>query len=256
LKQFFAPLLEPLGAIWLLMALSVFVLLWRRERRSALWLMAPTVLLFLAGSTPLAEMLVGEAERLYANGNIAALAPADAAIALGGTQRASAYDVYGFSIGPAEERILAVAELVRLRKAKILVLGGSTQSVPSKPGVPTMSLVRNWLLASGLATTRVTNLGICANTHDEAVQFSKMKGLEGWQKVILVTSALHMRRAEAVFRKQGVEVTPVACDFQVYGILGAPGFPSPFPHQHRLDLLSLYLHEQLGWWVYKWRGWV
>ena len=47
------------------MALSVFVLLWRRERRSALWLMVPTVLLFLAGSTPLAEILVGAAERPY-----------------------------------------------------------------------------------------------------------------------------------------------------------------------------------------------
>ncbi len=31
---------------------------------------------------------------------------------------------------------------------------------------------------------------------------------------------------------------------------------SPFPRQHRLELLSLYLHEQIGWWVYRWRGWV
>ena len=238
------------------MALSVFVLLWRRERRGALWLMVPTVLLFLVGSTPLAEILVGAAERQSATGDVRAVVTSDAAVALGGNERASAYDVYGFAIGQSDERILTAAELVRLGKAKTLVLGGSAQSTPGKPGVPTMWLVRNWLLASGLVTTRVTNLGICANTHDEAVQFSKLKGLEGWQKVILVTSALHMRRAEAVFRKQGVEVTPVACDFQVYGVLGAPGFPSPFPRLHRLDLLSLYLHEQIGWWVYRWRGWV
>src|ERR1035437_1363391 len=256
MKQCFAPLLEPLGAIWLLMVLSVVVLLFRRERRTALWLMLPTVLLFLVGSTPLAELLVGAAERPHATGSVTALGQADAAIALGGTQRSSAYDVYGFSIGPSEERILAVAELVRLGKAKTLVLGGSTQSIPGKPGVPTMSLVQNWLAASGLATARVTHLGICANTHDKALQFRKLKEAEGWQKVLLVTSALHMRRAEAVFRKQGVDVTPVACDFQVHGVLGAPGFPSPFPRQHRLDLLSLYLHEQIGWWVYKWRGWV
>jgi uncharacterized SAM-binding protein YcdF (DUF218 family) len=65
-----------------------------------------------------------------------------------------------------------------------------------------------------------------------------------------------MRRAEAVFQKQGVDVTPVACDFQVYGVPRTSGFSSPFPRQHRLDLLSLYLHEQIGWWVYRWRGWV
>jgi uncharacterized SAM-binding protein YcdF (DUF218 family) len=256
MKQCFAPLLEPLGAIWLLMVLSVVVLLFRRERRTALWLMLPTVLLFLTDSTPMADMLVGAAERRYATGNIAALAPTDAAIALGGNERASAYDVYGFAIGQSEERILAVSELVRLGKAKTLVLGGSAEGIPGRPGVPTMALVRNWLVSSGLATTRVTHLGICANTHDEALQFRKLKEAEGWQKALLVTSALHMRRAEAVFRKQGIDVTPVACDFQVYGVSGASGFNSPFPSQHRLALLSLYLHEQIGWWVYKWRGWV
>src|ERR1039457_3140126 len=97
------------------MALSVFVLLWRRERRSALWLMVPTVLLFLAGSTPLAEILVGAAERPYGQRaeDRGQRAQADAAVALGGNERASAYDVYGFAIGQSEERILAVAELVR-----------------------------------------------------------------------------------------------------------------------------------------------
>ena len=177
---------------------------------------------------------------------------------MGGNERASAYDVYGFAIGQSDERILTAAELVRLGKAKTLVLGGSAEGIPGRPGVPTMALVRNWLVSSGLATTRVTHLGICANTHDEAIEFRRLKDAEGWQRVILVTSALHMRRAEAVFRKQGVDVTPVACDFQVYGVSGGSGsgFPSPFPRQRRLDLLSLYLHEQIGWWVYKWRGWI
>ena len=256
MKHCFAPLLEPLGAIWFVMVLSVLALLVRRQWRSALWLVVPTLLFFLLGRTPLAEMLVGAAERPYATKNIAAMAPADAAVALGGNQRASAYDVYGFAIGQSEERILAVAELVRLGKAKTLVLGGSTESVPGKPGVPIMWLVQTWLVSSHLTTASVTNLGICSNTHDEALQFRRLKGAEGWQRVLLVTSALHMRRAEAVFRKQDVEVIPVACDFKVYGVWGASGFPSPFPSQHRLDLLSLYMHEQIGWWVYKWRGWV
>jgi uncharacterized SAM-binding protein YcdF (DUF218 family) len=166
MKQCFAPLLEPLGAIWLLMVLSVVALLFRREWRSALWLMLPTVLLFLTGSTPMADMLVGAAERQSATGNVQSVATSDAAIALGGNERASAYDVYGFAIGESDERILTAGELVRLGKAKTLVLGGSAEGIPGRPGVPTMALVRNWLVSSGLATTRVTHLGICANTHD------------------------------------------------------------------------------------------
>jgi uncharacterized SAM-binding protein YcdF (DUF218 family) len=256
MKHCFAPLLEPLGAIWFLMVLGVMALLLRRKWQGALSLMAPTLLLFLLGSTPLAEMLVGKAERPYAPGNVAALPQADAAVALGGTHRVSACDIYGFSVGQAEQRILAVAELVRLGKARTLVLGGSTQSISGKPGVPTMALIQRWLVSSGLTTANVTNLGICANTHEEALQFRRLQDAEGWQRVLLVTSALHMRRAEAVFRKQGINVTPVACDFQVYGVSGASGFYSPFPSQHRLDLLSLYFHEKIGWWVYKWRAWV
>src|ERR1035437_5604826 len=118
MKQCFAPLLEPLGAIWLLMALGVLVLLFRREWRSALWLMLPTVLLFLTGSTPMADMLVGAAERQSATGNVQSVATSDAAIALGGNERASAYDVYGFAIGQSEERILAVSEIGRPGETK------------------------------------------------------------------------------------------------------------------------------------------
>jgi hypothetical protein len=57
-----------------------------------------------------------------------------------------------------------------------------------------------------------------------------------------------------LFKRQGIEVTPVAADFQA---LGVPKDPfSPFPRQHRLFLLALYLHEKIGWWVYRTRGWV
>ena len=100
----------------------------------------------------------------------------------------------------------------------------------------------------------MTNLGICINTHDEAVAFRKLAQSQGWSKVMLVTSALHLRRGVALFKKQGIEVTPVAADFQV---LGVPQDPfSPFPRQHRFFLLALYLHEKIGWWVYRARGWV
>ena len=100
----------------------------------------------------------------------------------------------------------------------------------------------------------MTNLGICINTHDEAVAFRKLARSQGWSKVLLVTSALHLRRAVALFKQQGIEVTPVAADFQA---LGVPPDPfSPFPREHRLFLMTLYLHEKIGWWVYRLRRWV
>jgi uncharacterized SAM-binding protein YcdF (DUF218 family) len=122
--------------------------------------------------------------------------------------------------------------------------------------VAASSLVQEWVLASGLTTVTVTNLGLCANTHDEALRFKELSAQHGWRTVILVTSALHIPRSVAVFAAQGIAVVPVACDFQAYGVASMQGDFSPFPRQFRFHHLALYLHEKIGWLVYRWRGWV
>jgi uncharacterized SAM-binding protein YcdF (DUF218 family) len=253
--QWFAPLLEPLGAIWLVMVLEVLWLSWRRKWRSAVWLGVPTVLIFLIGSTPLVEAVVARAERPQALGDINGLAEADVVVALGGGYYPSENDLFGFSLSEGGSRVLTAVELVRRGKAQALVLGGSAPFA-GKPGVVATSLVQKWVLAWGMTTVAVTNLGLCANTHDEALRFRELSAQRGWRKVILVTSALHVPRAVAVFAAQGIAVVPVACDFQAYGVPSVQGDFSPFPRQARFRILSLYLHEKIGWRVYRMRGWL
>ena len=100
MNQFFAPLAEPIGALWSLMILGVLWLLCRRQWRSAVWLGFPTVLLFVVGSTSVAERLVAAEERPWVagsedrgqrteDGRSAGFAAADAVVALGGGQRVS-----------------------------------------------------------------------------------------------------------------------------------------------------------------------
>ena len=113
-----------------------------------------------------------------------------------------------------------------------------------------MAVVQDWVAHRGLVSSAITNLGICRTTHDEAVAFLKLKESQGWTEVILVTSALHMRRSEALFRKEHIEVLPIAADFDVWGVPHEAPF-SPFPRLHRLYLLSLYTHEKIGWWAYR-----
>ena len=255
MNQFFAPLAEPVGALWFLMVLGVLWLLRRRQWRSAVWLGIPAVLIFLIGSTPLVDAMVARAERPQALGDINRLAEADVVVALGGGYYLSENDMLGFSLAAGGSRVLTALELVRRGKAKALVLGGSVP-LAGKPGVVAASLVQEWVLASGLTTVTVTNLGLCANTHDEALRFKELSAQRGWRKVILVTSALHVPRAVAAFAAQGITVVPVACDFQTYGVPSMRGGFSPFPRQNRFRILSFYLHEKIGWWVYRARGWV
>jgi uncharacterized SAM-binding protein YcdF (DUF218 family) len=278
MKELFSPLTEPIGAIWLLMLLGLIWSLWRRCWTSAILLGIPTFLLFFVGSTPFAGVLVDKEEAIW-DGKILSghdnpisksrefnateekrtegtvtNSPADAVIVLGGEARESSLDAFGFAPTDAWARMITAVELVRLGRAKMLVLGGS-YSFADKPELPQMVAVQDWINAWKLAPGGVTNLGICWNTHDEAVAFDRLKKGQGWNSVILVTSALHLRRSVALFKKLGCEVEPIAADFEVHGGAFKWNF-SLFPKQYRFTLLALYLHEKIGWLVYRYKGWI
>lgn len=254
MPPFFAPLLEPLGALGLLMALAVLWLLVRAQWRAAIWLGIPTLILWLLGSTPIAETLVSHVEQPCATNVVANLPIADAVVALGGGHTPSAYDPLRFSIGEAGDRVLAAVEIVRRGKAQTLVLGGSIPIV-GYTDKSAMSVVQDWITSWHLVPGTVTNLGLCGDTHDEALRCRQLQVQHGWKKIILVTSALHLPRSTAVFKKAGVDVIPFAADFQVVGIARPADRFSPFPSQRRFELLSLYLHEQVGALYYRARGW-
>ncbi len=256
MKSFFLPLTEFLSLIWLFMLIGVGFHLWRRQWRSAAWLGIPTALLFLLGSTPLVPTLVASAERPYASAlrsqTSAPRSPSSVILVLGGGYYPSEHDLYGFALGNGASRILTGLELAKQARATNLVLGGSVP-LPGTDEV-TSAKVQNWVASLGLGGIAVTNLGICRNTFEEAVAFKPLVQSNQWTPVLLVTSALHMPRSVAIFRKQGLTVEPVACDFHAYGT-PKPGF-NIFPSQGSFELLALYTHEKIGWLVYKLRGWI
>jgi len=255
MKQLFSPLFDPLGALWLLLVVFLLRLLWCRQWRNAIWLGLVVILFFLLGSTPVIDRLVITAERPYVVSDLTRLPKGDAVVSLGGGHAISRFDPLGFSIGEPGDRYLTGVLLSRLGKAPALVLGGSVPT-SGQPGILEMAPVETWIKTWSLTPGSVTNLGLCTDTHDEALHYAALAARYQWKRTLLVTSALHLRRAEAVFKKQGLDIVPVGCDFQVYGVRGAACKFSLFPSQRRFVLWSLYLHEKIGWWVYHWRGWI
>jgi hypothetical protein len=143
--------------------------------------------------------------------------------------------------------------VVRSGVGRTLVLGGSRPS-RADPNRPSILLVEDWVKAWRLVDAPVTNLGLCSTTHDEAVAMKALSAREGWHKLILVTSALHLRRSVALFRKLPIEITPVAADFEVWGVPQDSRF-SLIPRQCGFYLMQLYLHEKIGMAWYRVRGW-
>ena len=259
LTRLFSLLVQPLGMVWLLLIGFAAWFLKKKRKRSAGLLAGIAALMSLFGSMWFPQWLMSSLERPYAGITLANLPACDAVVMLGGTHRPSQHDTFGLDLTPCADRIVTAVELIRLGKGRALVLGGNSYAVGGERR-PDAELLKNWLATWRVSEAPVITLGMNQNTREEALAVATLVMERKWDRVILVTSAFHMRRAEATFQKAGVAVVCAPCDFQ--SLLGE-GYAkpawftrNPIPRIDGFMMLGLYLHEQLGFCVYRLRGWV
>lgn len=176
---------------------------------------------------------------------------ADAIIVLGGGASWSEHEFAELDFGLAADRVLTAVELSRRGLGKVLVLGGSATVEPEM--APEPERIRRWLESWEVVRTPILDLGACRNTRDEAVRAAELAREHGWSRVLLVTSASHMKRSHAAFRVVGMDVTPVGCDFA--GMAAVLRGRRWVPQSGSMVLLQLWLHEVVGMWYYRARGW-
>ena len=80
---------------------------------------------------------------------------------------------------------------------------------------------------------------------DTADQAVKVRAFVGQDPFVLVTSALHQRRAMAMFEKQGMRPLPAPARYRVR-FEGRVGFGTFFPNSGHLSNLQAAWHEYLG----------
>ena len=249
------PLTQPVGLFWFCLLLLLLWRIWKRQWLRTILPGALALAVFLIGSTPLPARLLASLERPYTGANPGSLPQADAVVMLGGVLERSENDIFGFELKDAADRLVTAVELMRRGKGRALVLGGGVAK-GNNPGLPEGELLQRWISAWGLTNAPVYLLGACTTTRDEALRTQALAKAHQWKQLILVTSASHMKRGEGLFRRLGVPVTCVAGDFVATAQLEHPGPFSPFPSAGGFVILSMYLHEIIGWQVYRLRGWV
>lgn len=255
LRQFFS-LLEPIGFIWAVLVVLTVALLWKRRWRTGAAAGAMVFLMFLVGSTGFSGWLLGGLEQRHLIKSLDDIPAADAVMLLGGSVEPSRLDAFGLGITPDGERAIMALELMRLGKGKVLVVGGAYADLPNSERRVEADLTQKWFAAWKLPEAPVISLGACENTHDEAQKVAKLCKERGWKQVVLVTSAYHLPRALACFRTEGVPVTGVPCDFKTsLSLEGPPGY-TLVPRVQGFLKVSLYVREQVGWLVYRSRGWI
>ncbi len=254
-------LLEPLGFVWLCLLVLTFLLCWKRLWRFAAVSGALVLSIFVVGSTDLPGSLLRSLEREFAGIDVRQLPPADAVVMLGGGIEPSRYEAGGFHLTRAGDRLLMAVEMMRLGKAPVLVLGGGASEINGEKQIEA-DLVRDWITAwhllevPGRPTPEMISLGRCYHTRDEAVKVHALAQQRGWKRVLLVTSASHMRRALATFQTAGVSAEPVPCNFMTTLSTSDSSTRLSVPHYRSLEKISIFLHEQVGWMEYRRRSWI
>lgn len=251
------PALQPLGLAFLLLLAGFAHSIRRLQITFAILFLVPAALLWTFGATPLPTVLLASLERPYLDQSLTNAPKADAILVLGGFLNDSAPDPLRFEVTGAFDRVLSGIELARRGLATNLVVAGSAN--PDLPHARTEGqAVIEWIGKWGMlpAGVSVIPLPACQNTREEAQRTWDLARTRQWKHIVLVTSAFHLRRATPALRSTGLEVTPVACDFRAARtnpIL--PGY-SIFPSVDNLQLATLYLHEEVSWQFYHFRGWL
>lgn len=253
-------LTHPVGFLWFLLLLVFLRFLIKKEKMNALLTGLLAALLFAMGNDRIAQALLATLERPYANMDVSEraddLPELDAVVVLGGGHVPSKHDWLGLDFSSDADRLLTGLEIMRRGKAHRLLLPGFkdregdslTDTISHHAG----KLMDVW----GIDSDRVLTMDICRNTRDEARQAQQFADENDWKSIYLVTSAYHMKRAKAAFEKLGLQVTPVPCDFQVVGnYQSRPGFQF-VPEIEPLEMFHLFIHEKVGWVVYRLRDWI
>ena len=132
---------------------------------------------------------------------------------------------------------------IRFPDVPVILAGGALVEVSEA------AVMGHYLRNAGVAETRIHEEGSSTNTFENAVNIKHLIDERNFdEQIVLITSALHMKRAKAVFEKQGLNVCSVAVDR--HGLEDIP-FYAVWPQISAMQKFDLLLHEVVGWVLYK-----
>ena len=232
-----------------ILILLASVLLWRGRRRPAgLCLLFSLLVLWLPSLPAVSDHLRASLERRYPPVPIEDVPKADVIVVLGGAVEAVIPPRLGIDLGAAADRVLYAAQLYGAGKVELIIACGG--HLPwmreSSAEAPAMAeLLRAW----GVPDEAILLEMESRNTYENALHSKRLLQTNGLKQVLLVTSALHMPRALALFRASGIDAVPAPTDFEVVD-RGDRTLMSWLPDAAALEGSTRAIKEYLGLGVY------
>ena len=188
---------------------------------------------------------------------------AEAIVVLGGGTAPAQYPRQTVEMSDAGNRVYYAAHLYRDGRAPFVLLSGGTIDWMTSASSTPASEMADIITFMGVPQSALWLQDRSQNTHEDAVFSAQMLKEKGVHRILLVTSAIHMPRAMAVFKKQGLEVIPAPTDFKVtqvawddllHGSLESK-IIYLLPDASDLGSTTNALKEYFGLFVYRLMGW-
>lgn len=207
-----------------------------------------------AATEPVAQYVVGTLEDRYAAVAADSVEPADAIVVLGGGTRPAQGPRGEPQLGAAGDRLRAAHALYEAGRAPRVITTGAPppqRLQATSEAEAAASILASWGVPEDALLTR----GETRSTRDDRRAVRRVMATEEVESLILVTSAMHMPRAMALFEADGLDVTPAPADFAGY-----PDRPRHWtdlvPNARNLWLTRLAAHEYYAMLHYRLRGWI
>ena len=149
------------------------------------------------------------------------------------------------------DRYFAGISLYKNKKApKIFFTGGSKpfDQISKDEG----TLYKEYAISHGIPSEAIFVTNKVINTAQEAIEIRRsFNETNSSSKILLVTSAFHMKRAKKLFERQGFFVYPHPVDFKTSKILRWKSPNKWIPNSSSLNKSSLALRELIGRTIYR-----
>ncbi len=264
----------PLGLSSLLVAIALGILAWKsrqtrnssninraaslfqRSRIASILLGVALVVLLGSSNEVISKLMVRSLEGQYLPKG--ELPKSEAIVVLGGGTRPRISPRPWYEVNEAGDRILYGSWLYKQGKAPLLVVTGGRADWYGEGGNPESEDMAAIAEIMGVPTSDIIQESQSFNTRDNAVNTKHILDQRGINKVLLVTSALHMPRSMEIFRKVGLEVIPAPTDFLSVNNENNKGLAivlDLLPSAEALKNTTNAIKEYIGLFIYQLAGW-
>lgn len=259
LSKFLPLFIYPLGLASLLILAAIF--LYRRQSWQRASLIMAFLLLWLGGNRFVAYSLARPLEWQHLPAS--AIPPADVIVVLGGGTRTQDHPRPLTEVGEGGDRVIYATYLYRAGIAPhILVTGGRLPN--SEENIADAENMRTLLELFNIPSEAIWLESTALNTYENALYSQSILQERGINRIILITSAIHMPRSVKIFEKRGFEVIPAPTDFEVtesaWNLMTHGTWQNWLillvPNANNLELTTRALKEYIGIFVYGLRGWL